>query len=232
MKHILRAVAMLVLSLVTAAPVTRAQATQAADLSANWAGLVATNAYYTGVTALIQAPTPAALQSLGVAASWVGIGGSDTPDLIQAGVQEVNQGPFFSYQAWYEMLPEPSRNVVMDIEPGAWILVDIHELAFDYWQITIVNGTNVVQRQVRYASSHSSAEWIVEEPSLLSGRQLPLAGITGANFAKMSAIANGVTAIPAQLFPRPVVIVSPLGTVKAVPSPLGPDGASFSVTTR
>jgi hypothetical protein len=214
------------------APAAAQQAAQLAP-SLNWAGYVATNAYYSGVSALIEAPTPSSLQFLGVVASWVGIGGAafGTRDLIQAGVQEINQGPFVAYQAWYELLPASERGVVMDIEPGAWVLVDIHEVAFNLWQITIVNGKNVWTDRFVYASSHTSAEWVVEEPSLASGRLLPLAGVTGANFANMAAIANGVHAIPAQLFPQGTAIVSPLGGIKAVPTALGPDGASFSVTT-
>jgi|SRR5579862_1558700 len=210
-----------------------ASAQQAAKLapSLNWAGYVATNAYYSGVSALIEAPTPSSLQFLGVVASWVGIGGVQTHDLVQAGVQEINQGPFVQYQAWYELLPAAERAVVMDIQPGAWVLVDIYEVGFNLWQISIVNGTNVWTSRFSYASSHTSAEWVVEEPSLASGRLLPLAGVTGANFGQMGAIANGVHAIPAQLFPQGTAIVAPIGGLKAVPTALGGDGASFTVTT-
>jgi peptidase A4-like protein len=199
--------------------------------SSNWSGYVAGNAYYSGVSALIQAPLPYAFQSLGVVASWVGIGGSTSPDLIQAGVEEVNSGPFVGYHAWYEMLPQASRNIVMDIQPGAWVHFDVHETAPDVWQISIVNGTNVFQRQVRYRSSHSSAEWVVEEPALYNGQLLPLAGVTGANFGNMLAIANGNVAKPSQLFPQTVGIVTHFGLVKAAPSGLGPDGSSFTVAT-
>ena len=211
-------------------PALAQQADQLAP-SENWAGYVASNAYYSGVSALIEAPTPSSFQYLGVVASWVGIGGAQSHDLIQAGVQEINQGPYVSYQAWYELLPAAQRAVVMDIEPGAWVQVDIHQVGFNLWQITIVNGTNVWTNRVSYVSSHTSAEWVVEEPSLASGRLLPLAGVNGANFANMAAIANGARAIPTQLFPQPVAIVSPIGAVKAVPTGVGVDGASFSVTT-
>ncbi|MFI5266596.1 MAG: G1 family glutamic endopeptidase [Chloroflexota bacterium] len=207
------------------------QQPQTLQPSSNWSGYVAGNAYYTGVSALIQAPLPYAFQSLGVVASWVGIGGSTSHDLIQAGVEEVNQGQFVAYRAWYELLPQSSRNIVLDIAPGAWVSVDVHQVGFNLWQVTIVNGTNVFQRQFEYASSHSSAEWVVEEPALYNGQLLPLAGVTGASFGKMSAIANGVTANPSQLFPQTVGIVSRLGLVRAAPTGFGPDNASFTVTT-
>jgi hypothetical protein len=231
--HRLFSALVLALLLVTPAAAAAAAPQEPPTLqpTSNWSGYVGTNAYYTGVNALIQAPMPAALQRLGVVASWVGIGGTTTRDLIQAGVAEVNSGPFFTYQAWYELLPENSRQVVMDIDPGAWVSVDIHEVAYNLWQISIVNGTNVWTRQFQYASCHCSAEWVVEEPAIYTGQLLPLAGVTGANFAKMSAIANGTPVNPTQLYPQTVGIVSPAGALKARPTPLGGDGASFSVST-
>ena len=219
------------------APAAYAQVTpqqpQTLQPSSNWSGYLATNAYYTGVSALIQAPQPYAPQALGVVASWVGIGGASTGshDLIQAGVEEVTEGFAVGYDAWYEMLPGAARGIALQIEPGAWVMVDIHELGFNQWRITIVNGANVFQRDFLYPSSHSSAEWIVEEPALYNGRLLPLSGVTGANFSKMTATANGQPASPPQLFPQSLAIVSPIGSVRAAPTGLGSDGASFSVTT-
>jgi hypothetical protein len=231
----LRLLALMVLPVLLVLPGAAAAQTpqqpQTLQPSSNWSGYVAGNAYYTGVSALIQAPLPYAFQSLGVVASWVGIGGSTSHDLIQAGVEEVNQGPFVGYRAWYELLPESSRNIVLDVAPGAWVSVNVHETGFNRWQITIVNGSNVFQREFQYASSHSSAEWVVEEPALYNGMLLPLAGVTGASFAKMSAMANGVAASPSQLSPQTVGIVSPLGRVKAAPTGFGVDNASFTVTT-
>jgi hypothetical protein len=72
---------------------------------------------------------------------------------------------------------------------------------------------------------------VVEEPALYNGQLLPLAGVTGANFGDMLAIANGKPAKPNQLFPQTVGIVTHLGLVKAAPSGLGPDGSSFTVAT-
>lgn len=202
--------------------------------SINWSGYVATNGYYTGVSALMQAPTPFTLQRLGLTASWVGIGGAESDDLIQAGLQVEQQGRYFGYEAWYETLPQASRRVAMTIGPGDWVRVDIHELAHDYWQLTIVDGKQVFQKEIRYPSSHSSAEWILEEPALVSGdlvQLAPLGPVKGANFANMTEIINGQAAIPAQVFPAAALIIGPYGRVKAVPSLLGSDGASFNVTT-
>ena len=137
-------------------------------------------------------------------------------------------GPVVQYHAWFETLPQASRNVALDVGPGDWVSVDIHELEFDLWQVTIVDGQQVFRRQIPYTSSHSSAEWIVEDPSGARGL-VPLATVTGANFANMMAIANGQSTVPAQLFPQTTVLVGAGGHVEASPSPLGPDGDSFGV---
>jgi hypothetical protein len=161
-------------------------------------------------------------------ASWVGIGGTSSGDLIQAGVEVDTSGPVTQYNAWFETLPQASRNVALQIGPGDWVSIDVHELAFDLWQVTIVNGQQVFQIEIPYTSSHSSAEWIVEDPSSARGL-IPLATVTGANFANMMTIANGQPTVPVQLSPQTTVLVGATGRVEASPSPLGPEGNSFGV---
>jgi hypothetical protein len=211
-------------SAVAAQPAPQAQPSQ------NWSGYVGSNAYYSGVSALIQTPVARAQRSTRAAvASWVGIGGATSTDLIQAGVEVDTSGPVAAYSAWFETLPQPSRTVALPIGPGDWVFVDIHEVAFDQWQVTIVDGQQVFQREIPYPSSHSSAEWIVEDPSVSRGL-VPLATVEGANFANMMAIANGQPTMPVQLSPQTTVLVAANGRVQAVPSPLGPDGNSFGVS--
>ncbi|MBV9120076.1 MAG: hypothetical protein JOZ39_05165, partial [Chloroflexi bacterium] len=41
----------------------------------NWSGYVGTNAYYTGISTLLQAPQPALSAQIGEGYSWIGIGG-------------------------------------------------------------------------------------------------------------------------------------------------------------
>jgi hypothetical protein len=213
-------------SLLLLAPSSAAAQAQA---SQNWSGYIGSNAYYSGVSALIQTPVARGQRSSPSAvASWVGIGGTTSTDLIQAGVEVDTSGPVAQYHAWFETLPQASRNVALDVGPGDWVFVGIQELAFDLWQVTIVDGQQVFQQQIQYPSSHSSAEWIVEDPSASRGL-LPLAMVTGANFANMMAIANGQPTVPLQLSPQMTVLVGPNGLVEASPSGLGPDGKSFSV---
>jgi hypothetical protein len=197
--------------------------------SQNWSGYIASNAYYSGVSALIQTPVARGQQSsTSAVASWVGIGGTSSTDLIQAGVEVDTSGPVAQYHAWFETLPQASRNVALQVSPGDWVSVDIHELGFDVWQVTIVDGQQVFQQQIPYTSSHSSAEWIVEDPSAARGL-VPLATVTGANFANMMAISNGQSTVPVQLSPETTILVGANGQVEAAPSALGADGDSFGV---
>src|ERR1700730_6535516 len=149
------------LSAVLLAPSSAAaQPTPQPQPSRNWSGYIASNAYYSGVSALIQTPVARGQRSPTAAvASWVGIGGTTSADLIQAGVEGDTSGPVAAYRAWFETLPDPSRNVALQIGPGDWVFVDIHELAFDLWQVKIVDGQQVFQREIQYSSGHSSAEW-------------------------------------------------------------------------
>jgi hypothetical protein len=73
-------------------------------------------------------------------ASWVGVGGTNSNNLIQAGVEVDTSGPVAQYHAWYETLPQSSRNIALQIGPGDWVSVEVHELAFDPWPVTIVDG--------------------------------------------------------------------------------------------
>jgi hypothetical protein len=218
------------LSLAILAPTSAvAQPTSTAQPSRNWSGYIGSDAYYSGVSALIETPVASSQQSTTAAvASWVGIGGTTSTDLIQAGVEVDTSGPVAQYHAWYETLPQASRNVALQIGPGDWVFVDVQEMAFDLWQVTIVDGQQVFRIQIPYASSHSSAEWIVEDPSAARGL-VPLATVTGANFANMMAIANGQPTVPVQLSPQTAILVGAQGQVEASPSPLGPDGNSFGV---
>src|SRR5438552_3018688 len=77
--------------------------------SLNWSGYAVTPG--SGVTAVkgtFIVPS-AGLDPPGFAATWAGIGGYNTSDLIQAGVEEdsLPNNPVLGhqYQAWYELLP-------------------------------------------------------------------------------------------------------------------------------
>ncbi len=154
-----------------------------------------------------------------------------TKDLIQAGVEQMISDGQVSYSAWYETLPRTSREVALTVGPGDWVFVHIHEVGHNVWQLSIVNGTQVFQKVIPYRSCHCSADWIVEQPALASGRPVPLVRNVVAPIAKAMAIANGKPATAAQLSPTPIYLLSGRGVTKAEPGPLGADGVSFQVRT-
>ena len=102
------------------APAPQAVAPGAQNTSHNWSGYAATNGQpYTAVTGTWTVPQLASGGAQGVGATWVGIGGVTSHDLIQAGTQDVASGNGQSqYQAWIETLPQASRQVPLAVAPG------------------------------------------------------------------------------------------------------------------
>ncbi|HET7523968.1 MAG TPA: G1 family glutamic endopeptidase, partial [Acidimicrobiales bacterium] len=76
--------------------------------SLNWSGYAVTGTGITGVASTFKVPT-AGLVPPGFTATWAGIGGYSTSDLIQAGVgeQSLPSAPLVGpqYFAWWETLP-------------------------------------------------------------------------------------------------------------------------------
>src|SRR5579859_137410 len=106
------------LSVLILTPTAAAQPGNPPRSSQNWSGYIGSNAYYSGVSALIQTPVASGQQSRKSAvASWVGIGGTSSTDLIQAGVEVDTSGPVAQYHAWFETLPQASRNVALQVGP-------------------------------------------------------------------------------------------------------------------
>jgi hypothetical protein len=74
-----------------------------ASVSHNWAGYQASSGTFTGVSGTWSVPDFSSDSSAGADATWVGIGGVSTNDLIQAGTQETTSGTGTTeYRAWVE----------------------------------------------------------------------------------------------------------------------------------
>jgi hypothetical protein len=168
----------------------------------------------------------------GADAAWVGIGGLRTSDLIQAGTEQTVSGTgTVSYQAWIETLPDPSHPVPLTVLPGDTVNVSVDQQPGQMWSISFVNLTSgqTLQRTLPYASRLSSAEWIEEAP-FARRRVLPITQFGTLIFTTASAVKDGQSLTPADLDARPFSLVDDVGRLLAVPSPLSPDGASFSVS--
>ncbi len=125
--------------------------------SLNWAGYTAQGGNYTSVTGTWIIPMINDTRPNHADAAWVGIGGVQTRDLIQAGTQSiVTDDGSVSYQAWYELLPDVSTPTDLEVSPGNAVTASITETSPDVWHITIKNNTTgkAFEKTVRYHSSH------------------------------------------------------------------------------
>jgi ketosteroid isomerase-like protein len=205
------------------------------DVSANWSGYAATGGTYTSVSGTWSVPQFAPDSPAGADATWVGIGGVNTRDLIQAGTQQTVSGNGTTrYQAWVETLPQASHPVPLTVNPGDSISVAITQSpqAKNEWQVSYTNNTTGQTYQVteNYASSMSSAEWIEEAPSAARGRQIPLDNFGMIDFSQGSAVKDGQTVNIADAGATPITMVARSSRQTAKPSSLGADGGSFTVT--
>ena len=206
--------------------------------SLNWSGYAVTPGG--GITAVSSAFTvpSAGLVPPGFAATWTGIGGYNTSDLIQAGTAEQSApnnpilGP--QYYAWYELLPAsetPLTNCTGDanctVTPGDNITVNIKQVSGNTWNIAMTDaGKWSWSQNVSYNSSQSSAEWIREAPTLFA--QTVLAPVGTVHFGPTSTYtAGGTTHTIAQGNPNEIFL-SPGVVNEATPSALAADGQSFN----
>jgi hypothetical protein len=203
-----------------------------ASSALNWAGYVGTGGTYTLVSATWTVPRVANPSINGADATWVGIGGTQSRDLIQAGTEAVpDSDGTISFQAWIETLPEISQAVPLSISPGDALSVSITQEGGDRWLVSFSNATTGQSYRtiVHYQSSLSSAEWIEEVPVEVGGF-VGLDDFGTVDFSNGYAIKNGESVTIAQSDAVPFKMDNAQGQIIASPSPLGLDGSSFSVS--
>lgn len=207
--------------------------------SLNWSGYaVDPGSGITGVTGTFRVPS-AGLIPPGFAATWAGIGGYSSSDLIQAGVSEQSlPGPTVpgqQYYAWFELLPTASvpltgcsGDPACTVHPGDTVTVDIHRLAGTTWRISVTDsGGWSWSKDVAYVSTGSSAEWILEAPTLAVVQTL-LAPVGTVQFGPTSTYEDGGTT---HTIAQGTPVTIDLGTGlfnEAIPSALAPGGQSFN----
>ncbi|MFN8483898.1 MAG: G1 family glutamic endopeptidase [Anaerolineae bacterium] len=202
------------------------------DVSHNWSGYAATDGEFTSVTGTWTVPQSDGTVRFGTAATWVGIGGVTSRDLIQAGTMETSSGGgSVQYSAWVETLPQSSRRVALAVSPGDSMTVSISETGTNQWLIAMKNNSTgaTYQTNVTYASSHSSAEWVTEAP--VSGRRIvPLDNFGTVTISAGSAVKDGETVTIAEAGGKPITMIDMYSNAIAIPSAIAQDGAGFSVT--
>ena len=212
--------------------------------SLNWAGyaVTPTTPAITSVTSTFVVPS-AGLLPPGFAATWVGIGGFSTSDLIQAGVgeQSLPSLPLVGaqYYPWYEMLPNAEVQLTgcagdanCTVAPGDSMAVIIQQAATNLWTIALANTTEnwTWNQSFQYQSSKSSAEWIAEAPTLVA-LQTIIAPLSIVSFGPTSTYTQAGTSYPIAGGNPTRIILSPGVVNEATPSVLAPDGQSFNVCT-
>ena len=199
--------------------------------SLNWAGYVADTGSYTSVTGSWVVPLVSDSRP-GADATWVGIGGVQTRDLIQAGTQAIvgNRGDI-TYQAWYEVLPDVSTPIDLAISPGNSITTTLSETQPDLWRIQIRNNTtgHTFKKTVSYQSTKNSVEWVEERVSLSNGWLYPLDQFGSVHFTRGSATQDGKNKSIRDLHAYPLTMANMDGTVLASIVPINTSN-EFSVT--
>jgi hypothetical protein len=200
----------------------------------NWAGYNATGGNFTSVSGSWTVPHPSSSETTSWDATWIGIGGVVSDDLIQVGTQNIVQ-PDGTIQtsAFYETLPEASQDVqTMTVNPGDSISASITETSADTWLVKITDDTNgeSSSNEINYSSSLSSAEWIEEVPSLGNSQEIPLDNFGTVKFSAANATENGTNVDLNNSHAKTVTMINQSDESLATVSSIGNDGNSFSVT--
>jgi len=111
------------------------------------------------------------------------------------------------------------------------VSVAITEQSAGMWLVELKDVTTgrSFTTTIRYASSRSSAEWIEEAPSI--GRGIaPLDSFGTLRFTGAVTVVDGKQQTASGANAHPVTMANSANQPLAVPSALGTDGSSFSVT--
>ncbi|MDN4600849.1 G1 family endopeptidase [Paenibacillus sp. F6_3S_P_1C] len=139
-------------------------------ISSNWSGYA--RAGYKGEFKRISAEwnVPFVLPSSksSYSSAWIGIDGYENSNLIQTGTGHDWVNGKASYYAWWEILPDVETVIPFPVSPGDRIRATIYRINRTRWCITLHNLTQswTFRTVQQYTGQQSSAEWIVEAPSV------------------------------------------------------------------
>lgn len=163
-------------------------------------------------------------------AMWTGIDGYTSATVEQLGTEhDCYRGQSY-YTAWYEIYPDALTTIPMKIKAGDHVSAEVEYQGNDQFLLTIQDGTQFYSTKQTVVADRSSAEWIVEAPSLYTF-VLPLANFGTAKFTNAAATINGHSGSPIDSSWQndPLTMVTWYGAIKAYPSAVGANGA-FDVT--
>lgn len=212
--------------------------------SLNWSGYAAaTNLSnpakdsVTQVSGIWTIPTLTATSSSTYSSIWVGIDGFTNTTVEQIGTeQDWISGSQHNY-AWFEMYPGPSYEISgFPVNHGNVVAGIVSYAGDNIFELILINFTEqvftIVPTSYTTSSSgkRSSAEWVVEAPTL--NGVLPLADFGTVAFTDCSATISGTTGPinSTHWVNESLTMESASHVVKATPSGLTSGGTAFSVT--
>ncbi len=193
------------------------------SMSKNWSGFAASGGPFTAVSGTFNVPTIATGASTDTETSeWVGIDGVSDATVLQAGVDELYQQSSGQVlvRAWWETYPNPAQFATLQVAVGDQVTIAIGEQPEGNWLIEIDDKTNGQRFQTSqsYFGQLTSAEWIVEAPSVGPDEQISTLGQYSPNVTftglGLSGTGTGV---------EEIAMVQGAGQV-STPSPLSPAG--------
>lgn len=163
---------------------------------AGYAGLGSANGTVTAVSGTWVQPAVTCLKSGSqYLATWVGIDGFNSDDLVQTGTGAQCSGGSASYNAWWEVLPAPETPISsITVHAGDTISASVtYSTSTHKFTMTITDGTHSFSKTKAVPSTaRNSAECIVERPEV-SGSLARLAKFKTDTFSSCTATISGTT---------------------------------------
>jgi hypothetical protein len=156
-------------------PASRA-ATAAGWAASNWSGYALTGSSYKSVTGRWTVPAVPPSRQATYSSAWIGIDGFNNSSLIQTGTESDSYNGRTHHYAWWEILPAAETVIrSITVHPGDVMTASITKGSGSSWMIKISDnhGGSFTTTQT-YTGPQSSAEWIVEAPTV-GGEIAPLA---------------------------------------------------------
>jgi len=181
------------------------------------------------------------------AAFWVGIDGYTSRTVEQTGTDSDCASGTPTYYAWYEFYPHPSKLVsTVAIHPGDVIRAEVsYSTSTSKFTLSlkdVTTGHTFTKTGAVTGAKRTSAEWIAEAPSSVSGI-LPLANfgtvnfgydntsVAGSNNATVSGTNGDIGSFSTAVSINMIGFTNHSLT-KAATSAISTDGTSFSVTWK
>ena len=168
---------------------------------------------------------------------WVGIDGFTSGTVEQIGTEHDWRDGAQSNYAWFEMYPGGAYELIgFPVNPHDVMGATVLYQGYNTFQLSIINYTRntytIIPSYYTKSSvaARSCAEWVVEAPYY--GGILPLARFGTVSFTNCLATIRGLSG-PINYYRwsnEPVIMVTPGGVVKSLPSTLSRGGESFRLT--